>query len=633
MRHPCHHHYRPRTRQFLCRLALVSAVALALRLAVCVQMRHVPSVVSPWSGTDMATYRQLAIDIVAGTWPEQFYYQPLYYAVFLPLVHVLFGFAPWGLMLVQSIVGAVTVGLVGLIGARLFGRRAGLFAAGLLTLARFHVFYTPFALMAVLQAFWIALLVHAALAAYRRPHRLRWAIAAAIMALAILTRGNALLLVPGLLALMAWRHRRRPLQAVTIGALMLALIYAPQLPFALRNARALGRWTGPSSAADAVLALGNTPEAPPGGLEYTPVYEHWMSQANRPGVERIPVAHQILDWIRREPLAFAELKLRALLLFWDQGEIPNNVTYENEGRASALLRAPILLDFSVLGTVGLAGLLLTWRRRAPTRIFLGATIAAYCLSTVVFYILARFRLPVVPLLAVCGGALLSQCVRLWRRHDRNRSIAVDARRLAIVFVLALLLVVQAYPVYRGTVEPLALRLARPHGVAIEFGDTLRVYDHGPQTLGGWMLLAVPPEGMTIEKTFALPERIVPPAGFRRAALRIPFGGRAGTRADVRVGQGSGEPRRVMVATSGGRAMDWLEVPLDPPAPDARRVTLRVHVKPLAGQVFLAMDRQRDYRRTRVLDAGPDDESPGAEAAFELLLQTGPTEDDLHKIDH
>ena len=262
----------PRTRRFLVWLGVITLGALAVRFGVCAQLSGIPSVVEPAKVTDMATYRRIALEILDGKFPESYYYQPFYYAVFLPLVYGLFGAGPWGLIVVQSLLGAASVGIAGLLAARCFGRRAGLIAAALLALARFHVFHTPFALLELLQGFWMVLMAYLALRSYRTNSWWRWLLAALIGSLATLTRGNALLLLPGVLALFAWRNRRS-LPRLAGGTILLALlVYLPQLPFALRNFHHYGRWTGPSSAQDAVLALGNTPEAPPGGLVYPPTW-------------------------------------------------------------------------------------------------------------------------------------------------------------------------------------------------------------------------------------------------------------------------------------------------------------------------------------------------------------------------
>ena len=61
-------------------------LALLLRLLVCLELADAGAVRRPWSGTDMATYRDLAAGILRGEFPDAYYYQPFYYTVFLPLV-------------------------------------------------------------------------------------------------------------------------------------------------------------------------------------------------------------------------------------------------------------------------------------------------------------------------------------------------------------------------------------------------------------------------------------------------------------------------------------------------------------------------------------------------------------------
>ena len=61
-------------------------------------------------------------------------------------------------------------------------------------------------------------------------------------------------------------------------------------------------------------------------MEYPPAFHLWMAEAGE-----ISVAEQILRWAEQEPLAFAELQFRKLLLFWDWRDIPNNVALYGEG--------------------------------------------------------------------------------------------------------------------------------------------------------------------------------------------------------------------------------------------------------------------------------------------------------------
>ncbi|NLF16204.1 MAG: glycosyltransferase family 39 protein [Lentisphaerae bacterium] len=615
-----------RSRQrFLLALGGLSLLALALRVVVCIELCPLPSVAEPAVVTDMATYRRLGLEIARGQFPTHFYYQPFYYAVFLPIVYTLTGDGPWGPALIQAILGAATVWLTGLTAAQLFGRRAGLLAAALLAVARFQVFYVPFLLIEVLQGFWLSLLTWLALRFWHRRDARHLVAIGLTAAAAVLTRGNALLLVPGLLALIAWRLRDRPARAVAAAAVCLALVYLPQFPFALRNWQHFGRWTGPSSAQDAVLALGNTPEAPPGGLEYPASYHDWTQLAGRSGPERVPVSRQALAWIRAEPLVWLELKARMALLYWHHLEIPNNISIDREGRHSALLRGPWLLPYAPIGILALVGLMVSWRWRSPGRLFLYYAILTHWAATVLFYILARFRLSGVPWFCIAAGAGLTAAGGLIRPPP---NLPPDGRRrrlglgilaaLAAVFIVGLPLgprspVTGAFSWYQRLLEAPIQRWIRPDGVRVHTPQRLLVYDRGPYALGGLAAVPVPMTGLAIQKRLVLPPGDLPNTPPK---LRVPVRLTSGTRFEALL--------RAAGKTYGGRDMrveeepgrQWLTFTLDGLPDGARPEEILLELKLLQGEMGVLVDTLRWYDRSRY--ANDTGTLPiQAEAAFEL----------------
>jgi 4-amino-4-deoxy-L-arabinose transferase-like glycosyltransferase len=608
----------PRTRAFFQALLVITAVALLIRIGVAVALFRTRSVQDPLNVTDMATYVRLASGIVSGTWPEFFYYQPLYYAVFLPLIYLVFGVRAFGVVAVQVLLSTATVALCGLCAARLFGRRAGLIAAGLLALAAMPVFYVSFHLIATLQAFWMALLLASAISCWWRDGFWRWSCLGLVLSAAILTRGNALLLLPGVLVLGAWRHRRTPKRAALVAALLVALVYVPQLPFALRNASHYGRWTGPSSAQDAVLALGNTPEAPAGGLEYPPSYQAWVNRASRSGGDRVPVSRQILHWALESPMAFIELKFRAMLLFWHRMEIPNNVSIDREGRASVLLSRPFLLPFAVIGSLGLFGLFVLWKTRSPLRLFLYYAVVTYWLGTALFYILARFRVPVVPLVCVCAGGGVSRLILVCRS-----GLAYERKRQRLLLMLlaaaaALFVVLDGFTFYQRSVEPAAMRLVRPHGVAVDLGDRFILHDHGPFGVGGLRFFSLPAGGLTIEKRFAPPA--APPAWLSEATavFRLPAQLSPGARLafELTVGDRTFGADDLEIVTEQG--MQWLQVTVGELRPAEAAGPFTVRLMSMHGDVYVGFDTLREYQRTRVLDSKGGELPLPAEAAAEIV---------------
>ncbi|MBE6369910.1 MAG: glycosyltransferase family 39 protein [Lentisphaerae bacterium] len=470
-------------------------LALALRLAAAWEIAHgafASSVFLPHEATDLRTYMDLSGQIAAGEFSGPFYYQPFYYSVFLVLCRWISGGSVWAVIILQALLGAFTALLAGLTAARLSGKRAALIAAYLTALCNILIFYTPFHQIATLQTFNITLLAYlSVLAAQTGLYRYFIAMAAAA-AVGALTRGNVLLVFLPLLAVLTIVQIRRKSwkNASARCVVALAVFLLVESPFIIYNSIQLGRLSGPSTAADAVLALGNTPEAPPGGrepglpagpMEYPQAYHIWMQDC-----EEIPVWKKILDYLASEPAAYLELTGRKLLLFWDYREIPNNVALAGEGSTSQIVGWT--LPAGIIIALALAGLFLMikrLRRLDFTVIYL--IIIAYWGATAAFYNLSRFRSPLLPLLAVMAGVFAAALIRRSQLQDWRFIRTYGFLTLA----LGAFITIGAYEFYRNNLEAAILKIVRPSGTVLtdNAGRTVQFY-HGPQTFGGWQALEV-----------------------------------------------------------------------------------------------------------------------------------------------
>ena len=395
----------PAERRFFRLLWGISALAVVLRLGVAWEFAAINggwnSVFHPSSATDLATYMRLGAEVAEGKFHGVFYYQPFYYAVFLPLIRLVAGASVWAVIVAQSLLGGATAFLAGLCGRRFGGAVGGLLAAALTAISTPLLLYAPFHQNETLQAFLLVLLFHLTLRMLGSASPLRAVALGIAAAAAILNRGNIWLFVPLLfLALFLGVHRAAPSKGARwrrfalSASLFAAALLLPQLPFILRNTRLTGRLCGPSTAADAVLALGNTAEAPAGGrdpglpagpMEYPESFHLAMAQAER----GVSVPRQMLAWLLRSPGDFLELQFRKLLLFWDHREIPNNVSLYGEGEHSIILRLLVVGRSGALLTLGIAALLLglgrLCRRREPELCFLYGFILLYWAAIAVFY--------------------------------------------------------------------------------------------------------------------------------------------------------------------------------------------------------------------------------------------------------
>lgn len=540
-----------RTKKFLLFLLMALVVALVIRLVISADLYSFNygrnAVQVPPATTDMATYMDLSQRIANGTYSGEFNYQPFYYVVALPVVNFICGGNLWGVIWFQALLGAITCFLTGLCAAEFCGRRGGYIAAGLTMFCGIMICYTPFHLIATFQAFWIVLLFYVIILALKRRQLLYWSIVGLMTGCAILTRGNIWFFVPGIVLaalysgfcsgkscqqnLSANKHDRskatekaagqkttevkslhRWLSFKTILPLILLILFIilPQIPFAWHNSTVLGKFSGPSTAADQVLALGNTPEAPPGGrnpgyagpMEYPPTYGMWMNGNNR---EKISVPRRIINWFIEQPAAYIELSFRKLLLFWDYREIPNNISYTQSRIQSPWLKRLGFISSGFIIVFSLAGMLL-WGARLRYNIklvLLYYFIIAYWGGTAAFYILARFRMPVIPLLAITAAMGVEWIIR-HRKAGRKACLTAFAACIVGYFICY-----QAYDLYRNYLEASFIRVTRPTGISVKMSPgNYMLLDNGPLTFGGWQLVPLI-ANMTVDKTFIdLPAKII-----------------------------------------------------------------------------------------------------------------------------
>jgi 4-amino-4-deoxy-L-arabinose transferase-like glycosyltransferase len=570
----------------------------------------------------MATYKELSERIMKGEYTEAFYYQPFYYAVFLPLVHKILGQGIWPVMAAQAFLSALTVFFAALCAAKFWGKRAGLATAFLVAFSAVLVLYTPYHLIEVLQAFWITMILYAAIIAWRSGKTLHWGITGLLVSLSILTRGNVWFFVPGLFiaASFAGFSRRfsgnvpclKKCMLKSIPALVfLVMVFLPQLPFALRNSHITGKFSGPSTAASAVLALGNTPEAPPGGrnpglgpgpMEYPETYHAWMGKD-----KEIPVSRRIFEWFKEEPAAFLELQFRKILLFWDHHEIPNNIAFEYQGEKSATFKNFAIVPTSLIMAMALGCLFhylffhaksrFTRLRKQPRLLILFYLIISYCLATVAFYILARFRLPCVPILAVGAGGFYGLLLVNIRRRAWRKLVTVSL----IPFLLGLFIVFSAYDLYRYSFESQVMRLIRPHGTRSELQkDKILYMDNGPLSFGSWTPFELK-AGQIVKKEFLLKDS----TDGRTAKFALPI------ICEI--------PGKIKIEVNGNlqtfeliRGMNekTFEIPVASLASGIVVKTVYLDCK-----AYAVLDYQRDYGRTEV-----DGKAIGAELVSKLYLE-------------
>jgi tetratricopeptide (TPR) repeat protein len=427
--------------------AVVLALALALRLLHLWSLRASPF----WDVLlgDARSYDAWAREIAAGDWIGHgvFYQAPLYaytlagiYSIRRSLLLV---------RVVQAVIGAGACALLSYAAARWFGRRAGL-AAGL-ALASYApaIFAGALIQKSVLDLFFVCLLlalVSSLAADAQRPWL--WAAVGASLGALGLTRENAIVFVPVMLGWLWLGFRMPGAVRLRMTGLLVAGLAIVLLPVGLRNRIAGGEFHLTTAQSGPNFFIGNNPRADGtyvslrpgrGSPEYervdaTALAERATGRRLTPGEVSRHWTGRAFDYIRAQPRDWLALEGWKFQLFWNAVEIIDTESQESHAEYSPVLRlAGRVAHFGVLAPLAALGIWITWHDRRRLWI-LYAMIAVYAASVLAFFVVARYRLPLAPLLlGFAGAALVDGFGFLRTRAPTHRLAAAIAVSAVAVF--------------------------------------------------------------------------------------------------------------------------------------------------------------------------------------------------------
>ena len=411
---------------------LVFALALALRVAYIFEADASPLFEHP--AVDAKTYTHHAQRLAAGNWlgiGEGPFWQPPLYPYFLGAVKVLFPESFfYAVRFVQALLGSLVCAMSWWIGRALFNPAVGLLAGIGAALCGPLIFFDGELLPASLAAFVDLLALVVLLRVWRRPSRWGFLGAGAAFGVGALAVPTVLTFAVAVPIVLLWRAPRRQ-GLIWTGAFGLGVILAVT-PVAWRNWAIGGDGVGISYNAGINLYIGNNPDY----AETVAIRPGWewdelVTQPARAGIERPSAksayfAERAWDYIRGDPAGWLGLMGRKLGAFWHGDERGRNQpiyfwrTYSNVLSAT-LWKAGIAFPFGLVAPLALWGMLLSLRRVGPTWPLL--YVLSYCLGVVAFFVAARYRVPVLPVLLVFAAYGL-WALWDWVRAGRWRSLGL-----------------------------------------------------------------------------------------------------------------------------------------------------------------------------------------------------------------
>ena len=451
--------------RFVWQVVALAAIGLIVRLVYVWQIRQ-----SPFFDVlmgDARRYDAWAMQIASGDWIGQdvFYQAPLY-PYFLGSLYAIAGHSLLMVRVCQAVIGTAACVLLALAARRLYSERAGLIAGLGLALYAPAIFSDGLLQKSVLDVFFVCLVLWIISGLVDEPaKRSRWFWLGVSLGGLALTRENALAIVGAILLLPPGRSqtctpRNRLLHA---GVLVLGLAVV-LLPVAARNRIVGGEWHLTTSQFGPNLYIGNNPHADGtygalregrGSPEYerqdaTEIAEAAAGRRLTPGEVSSFWVRQTMEFVRSQPGAWLTLMGKKAVLLWNRTEFVDTESQASYEDSSSLLYAlapvghfGILVPFAVLGIIA------TWPDRSRAGVYY-AIAAAYAASVVLFYVSARYRMPLVPLLILFAAAGLASLTTFLRTAGAPK-IAAAAATIGAVMIITNLPLLSA-DLMRATTE-------------------------------------------------------------------------------------------------------------------------------------------------------------------------------------
>jgi len=461
---------------------VVFVVALAVRLVYVFQVRQTPFFET--LGLDAKFYDAWARRIAGGTGEREAFFMSPLYPYFLAAIYRLLGRDLLLVRILQAGIGSATAALAYLIGRRVFGSRTGLIAGFATALYGALVFYDGSILISPLLVLLNALCLYLLVRADDTGAPWLYALAGVSLGLAGIGKATALAFAPvaALWIWLAWRRGREgKARAVALFALGVLLVV---VPVTVRNLVVADDFVLVTSNGGLNFYIGNSEISTggyvkPEGLDIVGdpdgelIAEAAVGRDLRPSEVSAYWYGRARSYIGSQPGGWARLLVRKLSFAMSSYELPQLENYYFQKRYSGLLKLP-LPAFALVAPLGLIGLALAWRRRLAR--LLALFLVVYMGTIVAFFVVARYRLPVVPVLAVGSGFAVLELIRLVRERAW-KTVGIATAGLA---ALALIVNVNFYSVDRA--RGFAQSHYRLGIIYAERGDTARAIQECRQAI-------------------------------------------------------------------------------------------------------------------------------------------------------
>lgn len=397
---------------------------------------------------DALYHHLMAVSIADGalTASEPFFRAP-FYSYFLGFIYWITSDSIGAARFIQLVIGTATAPLVFLISREACSRRVALIASAMVLLCQDLVYFETELLLESILVTLILLSFYTMLKFIKTGHMAALLTSALTAGFAVITRPNAIVLLIPLIWLVWTASNKRPsvrrgraLAVLAVTSLIpLSLVLAHNLTrtqpaFTLATQGGVNFYIGNNEAADGVSAV------MPGELGFNWQYQDvafLAEQSRRRELTPSEVSSYYysrgVSEIAETPGRWIKLLVKKAYLLFSGEDISNNRNLSYfKGQFFVLKLLPLGMWF--LGPLGVISLVF-WRRSSGPLRAMQIFVLLYAATFILFFVNSRFRLPLLPPLAIMAASSLVYCWDLIR--SRNWTPALFTIMITAVLLICL----------------------------------------------------------------------------------------------------------------------------------------------------------------------------------------------------
>jgi tetratricopeptide (TPR) repeat protein len=430
-------------------------VALTVRAIYLISAANEPTFLSP--GMDAEIYRNWADAILAGTVPNEPFFRAPLYPYLISAFGSIFGDTFWPVRILQVVLSSLMAGGLSLLAFRWFGRRAAWIAGLGWALYGASIYFDGEGLIASLFTSGVIGL----LLLLDRSSRSRWTLHLILLAIGFAAlcalRANALAYAP-ILILGAWwtaKPRQIPASRRVLSLLVSsALVFLLLLPILNHNKQRGGGWTI-SAQGGINLFLGNRTGAS-GAYAVDPDFgPDWTQQQTESRAiqdeDRSLNASEVSDYYVDRAISFwrhhtgaaLSLTFRKTLALINWRELGNNRAITPYlWHIQPIIGLLLIIAFPLVAIIGLTFSLTAWKSKPEIRPAILLAVM-HGLTVIAFFVNARYRFPLSPVLVLLFAYGLDQLLPASTRPATSRSMWI---RRGTVFAAVAIVVLIPRPI-------------------------------------------------------------------------------------------------------------------------------------------------------------------------------------------